>query len=477
MNPSTDFDRALTSWLETAGPMDIGSESMGKALSHARKLGQRGDFAGLVIGPAAWPRPRGRAGFGGLAPGLRIAIVAGLLLALVATTIWGSGAVRGLFPQPTQSPTPSAVPTMAVPSPVVGAPAYEAIYLRQSTDGSGTSVDVFLARPDGRERLLRRLTGSAPGLQFQPNPYGLVSEDGWLAVAVASAVRDPAAPYGRYAIFDLRDPTRDSLLVPANGATGGRWSSGGLFAVPHPSDFSVRIVDPRTGAINELGKIGLFGGGPSIVWTRDGSGILDFGKIMPAAGGADVPIDRGTLFDDRRLGMGGHILDLCRVGESESAHPGCGGVTRPTVRVFDLGGGNGVDWYASADPAELVNPSGFTADGTGVWLTVDRVVEGQHRAVVILLDRPFSAREIASVDLPADGFEPGAWDFAPDDSELRLSYWKGPRDNPQYVSPVIVSRGGTTHTEPRGFFAGYVPASQAESWPAQGDFAAPSPSK
>jgi hypothetical protein len=477
MNPSTDFDRLLTSWLEMAGPAELGPETIGKALAQAREVRQRGRLGGFLVGPSGWPQARQSAGFGGLTLGLRIAIVAGLVLALAATTIWGSGAIRGLVAEPSPSPTPSSSPTAAVPSPAVGAPAYEAIYLRQSTDVAGAFVDVMLVRADGQDRLLRRVRNSIPGIHIPPRAFGLVSQDGWLALSTESDERNLAEPYGQYAIFDLRDPNRAALLVAANGAIGGRWSTNGLFAVPHPSDFSVRIVDPRTGSITELGKIGLFGGGPSIVWTRDGSGILDFGKIMPATGGADAPIDPSTLFADRRLGMGGQTLDLCRVGESESAHPGCGGVTRPTVRVFDLGGGNGVDWYASDDPTEVVSPSGFTADGTGVWLTIDRIVNGHHRAVIAILDRPFSRREVASVELPADGFDPSVWDFAPDDSQMTLSYSQGPKNNPQYVSPLIVHIDGSTRTPPDGFFAGYVPGPLAESWPAQGDFAGPGPNR
>jgi hypothetical protein len=373
------------------------------------------------------------------------------------------------------------LPATAAPTLAANAPTYEAIYLRQSTDVAGTFVDVFVVRPDGGERLLRRLRNTIAGIQFLPGPYGQVSEQGWLAVSAGSDVRDPAAPYGQYAIFDLRDPTRDALLVPANGAVGGRWSIDGLFAVPHPSDHSMtRIVDPRTGSITELGNVGLFGGGPSIVWASDGSGILDGGnildggKIKPADGGPDIPIDPGTLFSNRLVGMGGHIVDVCPMTDPAGA-PMCVGVTRKTVRVFDLRGENGVDWYATADPTETVSPSGFTADGQGLWLTFDRVVNGHHRAVIAVLDRPFNTREIASVDLPADGFNPTMWNFAPDDSQMQLMYWKGPRDNPQYIAPLIVRLDGTQQSAPSGKFVGYVLGSQAESWPAEGDFVTPTP--
>jgi hypothetical protein len=59
---------------------------------------------------------------------------------------------------------------------------------------------------------------------------------------------------------------------------------------------------------------------------------------------------------------------------------------------------------------------------------------------------------------------------------MRLSYFKGPRDNPESVPPIIVRLDGSSHPAPSGSFVGYVLGSQAESWPAQGDFAAPAPS-
>ncbi|HEV2005136.1 MAG TPA: hypothetical protein VGQ85_00860, partial [Candidatus Limnocylindrales bacterium] len=141
MNPSTDFDRLLTSWLETAGPADMRPETVGKALAQAHTFRQRGRVAGFLVSPAAWPRLRRGPSFGGLTPALRLAIVAGLLVALLAAATWGSGGLRGFLAQPTQSPVPSAVPATAAPTVAVGAPAYEAIYLRQSTDAVGTFVD------------------------------------------------------------------------------------------------------------------------------------------------------------------------------------------------------------------------------------------------------------------------------------------------------------------------------------------------
>jgi len=476
MNASTDFDRLLTSWLENAGPADVRPETVGKALAQARTFRQRGRVASFLVGPAAWPRLRLGPTFGGLTPALRLAIVAGLLVALLGAAIWGSGGLRGLLAQPTQSPATSPVPVTAAPTLTVGAPAYEAIYLRQSTDALGTFIDAFVVRPDGRERLVRRLRNTVPGIQFLPTTFGLVSEEGWLAVYAESDARNPAAPYGQYAIFDLRDPTRDALLVPANGATGGRWSLDGRFAVPHPSDFSMRIVDPRTGSTTELGRILLFGGGPSIVWARDGSGILDGGQIKPADGGPDIPIEPGTLFSNRLVGMGGHAVTVCLKNDPQAAPP-CVGVTRTTIRVADLGGDNGVDWYSSDDPTEVVSAAGFAADGRGVWLTFDRVVNGHHRAVVALADAPFHVTTIATIDLPGDALDPGIWDFAPDDSQMLFGYSTGPQDNPKAGPSVILHLDGTQHQAPSGSLAGYVVGSQAESWPAEGDFAAPSPSK
>jgi len=476
MNPSTDFDRLLTSWLETAGPADVRSQVVDQALSQSQRVGQAGRLAGLLAGQATWPRHPWSPSLGRLAGSIRIVIVVGLLAALLAAAAWGSGAIRGLLHQPTSSPAPSATP-------IVGAPAYEAIYLRRST-GADNAIEVVAVRPSGEERLLRRLATSVPGSAFPLDTFGDVSADGWLAVSTTSSGQLPIAAFE---LVDLTDPGRTPIVVPYPPVIGGRWSSTDLFAsssakpcpkspggfVGHTCWQSIDVLDPRTGSTTELGTIGLFGSGPSIVWGRDGSGILDADKIKPVDGGPDVPIDPGLLFDDRHVGKGGHVV--C-AGYISRPIPACAGAAPNTVRVLDLAGANAVDWYAGS-PGQVVKDVAFAANGQGLWLTLDRTVDGHHRAVVVALDRPFNAREIASVDLPAGSNDPAISEIAPDDSQMMLSYWQGPTDNPQYVAALIVRSDGTTVTPPSGSFIGYVLGAHAESWPAQGDFASPAPSR
>jgi len=475
MTSSTDFDRLLASWLETAGPADARPEALRGALEKAKSMGQRGLLSGFLFGPATWPRPRRGAGFAGLPPTLRIALVTGLLITLVGATLIGSGGFRGLLGLPSTTPPANLRPSAPTPTLAIGASEWDAIYMRPVSDAVGADVAVYLVRPDGQERVVRRIsTASLEGISgFET--WSLVSKNGWLALATQSITRDPLAPYGRYAIFQLGDPGRPALLVPENGAVGGRWSSGDLFAVPKPNDFRIDVVEPRTGATTELGRIVLFGGGPSIVWASDGSGILDAGRLRPVDGSPDIQIDPQLRFDDRRVGRGGQTIETCPTNDPAGASV-CAGATSPTVRVFDLGRTRSVDWYTSPDATEVIGFSpAFAADGRALWLTLDRVVNGHHEVVVAVADAPFHLTTIATIPLPADGFDPYLWNFAPDDSQMFLGWSIGTRGDPQPGPTLVITRDGSQRPAPAGSFAGYVEGPLAESWPALTEFGLPTP--
>lgn len=465
MTSSTDFDRLLSSWLETAGPPDARPEVVRGAIETAASVGQRGRVAGLLIGPATWPRPRRGPGFAGLPPALRVAVVVGLAIALASATVIGSGKLRGLMVGPA-----STAPA--------GATSWDAVYLRPVSGTPSADVAVYLVRPDGQERLVRRLSRAALGGDSRSDAYGLLSRDGWLAIGPASAQGTsdiPGAPYGQYAIVSLAEPGRAPVYVPQNGATGGRWSSTGLFAVPKPNDFWIDIVDPRTGATTELGQVFLFGGGPSIVWASDGSGILDGGRLRPVDGSPDILIDPALRFDDRRVGMGGHTIEACPLTYG-TGDGDCAGASVPTVRVFDVGQTTFVDWYSSADATEQIgfNPV-FAGDGQRLLLTLDRVVNGSHQAVVAMAQSPYRLTTLASIPLPADAFYPGLWGSSPDESQLLLTWETGTRGNPQPGPLLVIGRDGSQRPPPVGSFLGYVEAAQAESWPALGDFGPSTP--
>ncbi len=402
---------------------------------------------------------------------LPLVLVAALLLvALIALALSGAGGRLLNLPTVTSpSPAPMVVaPTAAPPTLAVDAPAYEAIYLRPVADG----IDVVAVRPDGQERLLRRIGTTLPDSKFPLVSDGSVSENGWLAISTSSSGQLPIAAYG---LFDLSNPTRDPLTVPYPPVIGGRWSPNGLFAVSSARTcaadgtcwMAINIVDPRTGMTIELGRIGLFGGGPSIVWARDGSGILDGGQLKPVQGGPDVAVDPGLLFTDRRVGRGGSLYILLGPGGD------CPGVTAPTIRERDLASDfsycNGTDWYVSHDKQERPTEVIFANDGRSLLVMLERVSGQRHTAVVGRIDSPGHFVQLATYDLPAGGSNP-EFSVDPDDSAFPIEYSTGPSSGVTFVQGPILHRDGTMSAVPAGSLAGYVPGPLVESWPGVGSY-------
>jgi hypothetical protein len=119
MIPSTDFDRLITSWLEAAGPADLGRETIDAALQAARGRRQRRGLLAWLVGPGSWPAYGARRGFTALPAILRIALLVGLVLALLGGTLYVGGQVlRPLFetlvvPAPSASPAATATSSPA----------------------------------------------------------------------------------------------------------------------------------------------------------------------------------------------------------------------------------------------------------------------------------------------------------------------------------------------------------------------------
>jgi len=115
MIPSTDFDRLITSWLEAAGPADLGRETVDDALRAARGRRQRRGLLAWLVGPGSWPAYGARRGFTALPAILRIALLVGLVLALLGGTLYVGGRVlrppRGVVMVPDASASPAATAT------------------------------------------------------------------------------------------------------------------------------------------------------------------------------------------------------------------------------------------------------------------------------------------------------------------------------------------------------------------------------
>lgn len=400
----------------------------------------------------------------------RLLLAAGLLLAglIAASFVATGGHPLGLFTVTAPSPVTSPVhQTSPAPTLAGGAPAWEAIYVRTDPIDSA-SIDVVAVRPDGEERLLRRIGTAIKGSDLLLSPTsGRGSENGWLALGTTS-FRDSF--HGAWVLFDLAHPSRESRIVPSDGELTARWSSDGLFAVAgNPCCWKVEILDPRTGASTDLGKIGLFGGGPSIVWAQDGSGILDFGRMIPAQGGKDIDVDPNLLFADRRVGAGFRTIDICSPDQTYNL---CPSATEERVRVTDSKGTQ-TDWFVSRDKNEQPVGAIFANDGRSLLVTLDRVSGQRHTAVIGRMDNPGHFLQLGMFDLPPGAWGPELGQVDPSDSIYSLWYLEGSTDNPQSVMGPLLHADGTISPAPRGTFAGYVSGQLAESWPALGEFGPP----
>ncbi|MEO7664664.1 MAG: hypothetical protein ABIV26_06015 [Candidatus Limnocylindrales bacterium] len=408
-------------------------------------------------------------------------LVVGLaIIAVVLVGPGGRGPAVTNAPSPPASSSPSATtspttaPDTTEATAVPGAAPWELMTLRMDPVVP-EMIDVVLVRPSGESRLLRRIPTALDGAEYPLEQYGAVAPDGSLAIGTTSSGQLPVAAYG---LFDLAHASRDPLVVPVPPVISGQFSRDGLFALSSARTHSptgwmeIDVVDPRTGATTALGKVGLFGGGPSIVWASDGSGILDSGRLQPAIGGADVDIDPDLTFLDRRLGMGASTVEVC-----DPALPGASCPIRgnASVQVHSLAGAI-VTWWQSANPNDVPVAASFGADGQKLLVTFDRIVDGVHHAIVSRLDSPMRRTDLADVPLPADAWEPGLVLISPDDSMATIGWWQGSKDNPGFVAAAaLVELDGERLPVPEGSVLGFVPGPAAESWPALQDFLANGP--
>lgn len=412
------------------------------------------------------PEPGSRRG----APIGRLLVVAALIvLAIVGALAAGSLLRTTTDPRPGPAVVITPRPTLE-PTPPVGARVWDAIFVRPDTSDA-SALDVVLVRGDGAERLLRRVGLELPGSEFTLSGFGSVSRNGWLALSTTSSGQLPVAAYG---LFDLAHPEHAPLTVPYPPVIPGRWSVNDLFALSSASVhsptgwMSIDVVDPRTGATTGLGKVDLFGGEPDIVWVDDGSGILDGQQLRPVNGVPDIPIGPTVRFLDRRVGMGGSIVGVCRASDPADVCPNAS-----TIRVTDAAG-HTVDWYTVLRPNEEPADAIFAADGRSLLVTFLRTDGPRHRAVVVRMDLPNHGTELGSVDIADDGWNPSISGVDPDDTAFTIAYWTGPTQGPiDFHDASTLHADGSITPRPAGAFVGFVSADLARAWPALGDFGPP----
>lgn len=95
MTATTDFDRTVAGWLETAGPSDIRAEMVDNALATARSVRPRRGLSATILGPSPWPVVGRRPRIAALPARVRIAIVFALtLIAVAGVALLVAGALR-----------------------------------------------------------------------------------------------------------------------------------------------------------------------------------------------------------------------------------------------------------------------------------------------------------------------------------------------------------------------------------------------
>jgi hypothetical protein len=465
MTANDRFERSLPELLAELGRADA-TDLVAEVVSTTSAMRQRPGWSSVEwwVPDRVGRRP---------VPWRKLALVA-TVVALATVGIVAVGTALQTPPQP--RPTPNQVlPSEPSPGPTLanGASVWDAIYIRPDPD-EATMLDVVVVRPDGRERLLRRIGLDLAGSEFQLSSFGTVSEHGWLALSTTSSGQLPVAAYG---LFDLGDPARAPLTVPYPPVIAGRWSRNDLFALSSARDHTptgwmqIDVVDPGSGATTGLGRMSLFGGGPSIVWARDGSGILDAKQIRPVGGGVDIPVEPTTRFLDRRVGAGGATVEVCAATDVGDVCP-----TGLAIRVFSLSG-DAVEWYtARLNPNDEPANAIFAADGRSLLVTFLRRTDQGRQAVVVRMDAPDRRVELGAVDIAAEGWNPSIGLIDPDDTTFPIEYSTGPTQGPvDFHEGPVLHMDGTVTAAPSGRLAGYVDGRVAESWPAVGDFGPPVP--
>ena len=362
--------------------------------------------------------------------------------------------VNQVQPPRTDDPRPTTTPRASLPF------AYVSIFVRRD-DGPEPGVSIVAVRPDGGEVLVRHVSDSVvPGGERLTGRQGTVSESGWLALGTELN----GAPWP-VVLIDLGDPNAKTWVVPeasSGGGAGPRWGPTGLVAAAAGAN-AVVIADPATHTTRMVSMQGhgLVGGGPSIVWTADGSGILgETGtgayEIVPLDGGAPRP-GVGPVFDSvGSFGPGLAGLRICSPGEN------CPGGDDGRIEQAEPDGSAKKIWQQVGRDRALAASFGSRADE--YWLSLDHD-NGRQVAIVHLHDGRQDTVGTVNRDV--------AWAYddaprvAPDQSSVAIQTYVG--DKP---AAVLVPLTGAPQSFHNGQFAGFVDSAASAVF-ATGQYEAP----
>jgi hypothetical protein len=327
---------------------------------------------------------------------------------------------------------------LAIRTPEPQPPADVAVFVRG--DGGATpGVSVAAVRPDGDELVIRSVPyWSVPGGR-RIREWGLASPEGWLALAVTER------PFPM-ALIDLRDKDSEPWLVEEANLAGisPSWGPTGLVAAQGADGLVVIDAEAREVRPVSMQGRGLVGGGPSIVWSEDGRGI-----VGSSAGGSPliVPLDGGIpatvkqVFDPSGV-YGSGLAELRVCGERDA----CPGALDGRVERVEQDGSARTIWRQDGQNRALA--AGFGDRPNEYWLTVDR--DAGRRIAVVHVDDEY-VDTVATIDRAPDWHSVGAPIRSPDGSTLVLWVYQDP-DEGAVIVPLDNERA-TFHT---GHFAGFV---------------------
>lgn len=333
-------------------------------------------------------------------------------------------------PAPTDKPKLTVAPSALMPS------AFVPIFVRRD-GGPEPGVSIFVVRPDGDEVLVRTVPDSIIPGRGELGEWGTVSESGSLALGVQA----DGGPWPMI-LIDLTDEQAAPWVIDeaSTGAIGPRWGPTGLVAADAGGNGSrVVIVDPETHSTRIVSMLGggLVGGGPSIVWTADGRGIVGSqGRVVVPIDGGDPRPSVAQVFDPR----GTYGPGLAELQNRD------GGIDR-----VELDGSAETIWQQEGDDRALDASFGGRPDE--YWLSLDHD-KGRQVKLVHLHDGRQDV--VATVNRMADWGYVAAPLEAPDGSALLV--WIDIGAKP---AAVLVPLSGAPPTFHTGNFAGFVDSASA----------------
>ena len=238
------------------------------------------------------------------------------------------------------------------------------------------------------------------------------------------------------------DESSDGGISPAWGPDGT------IAALQHEGNGNLVIVDPEAHSVKTLvmGE-SLVGGGPSIVWTRDGSGIFgadDAGHqdIVPIEGFGHRPAT-DAVFDPRgAYGTGLATVRLCATGSGE-----CGADDDGRVQRIE-GGGSAITTLWEQPGGERALAAGFGDTSEDYWLAAD---QDQGRKVALIHLHDGNEDRVAVLDRGIGWTDVGAPVAAPDQSVVVEWVYQDPTE-----AAVVVPLDGGAPSFHLGHLAGFV---------------------